>query len=252
MNFLLEAAELKSQPVKGGLLDVALKAPDGWQHGLSVPFYGCGQPIVRDKCISAVDVPHRTDTAEFYPFPIEQGATCSTLSRIDQSAHAKGRLENTTEWAVGRQLAEDTVGLGSPSFADAVLLGTVADADFVTAIGCLEQAAADAGFGAEWWIHAPVRATAYLANIGALSLDGLTPAGKPLVVSPGYPVEGPTTVRLWATGPVWVGVDAPDVHAAVDWRVNDDTAWALRAGLVAFDPCVNIAIDVTVPACPTA
>lgn len=252
-QFLMEPAELtnESGPIKGGLLDAALPAPPGWQHGLAVPFYGCGEPIVRDKCVSATDVPHRTAVAEFEPFPIEQGATCSTMGRQDQAAHARYRLESTSEWAVAQQFSTDLVGNGSPSLADATVLGTVAAADFVTALGCLEQAAADAGFGTQWWVHAPVRAAAYLSRFNLVLPDRLTPGGGRLVVSPGYAVQGPTTVRLWVTGPVWVGLDEPDVHAAVDWRVNDDSAWALRAGLVAFDPCLNLAIDVTVPACPT-
>lgn len=250
-NFLLEPAELTqpSRATRGGLLGAALPAPAGWQRGLTVPFYGCGEPIVRNKCVTAVDVPHRTSIAEFQPFPIEQGATCSTSGNHDQAAHARTRLESTSEWAVAQQFAVDLIGLGSPSLADATVLGTVANGDFVTAMGCLEQAAADAGFGTDWMIHSPVRAASYLVADRLLS-GKRSPAGMPVVVSPGYPVQDATTVRLWVTGPVWVGLDEPDTHQAVDWRVNDDTAWALRAGLVAFDPCINFAIDVTVPACP--
>lgn len=249
-NTLLEPAELEvSTPGSRGLLGMALQAPSGWMQGLSVPFYGCGEPLLQNRCVSSNDEAHRTSVAEFTPFGISQGATCSTLSRIDQKKHAEGRLDSTTEWAVARQLATDNLGLDTPSFEDATHLGTVADGDFVLAVATLEQAAADAGFGTEWWLHAPVKAAAFLARYKQLK-DGMSPSGAPWVISPGYPVEGPTTVRLWATGPVWAGVADPFVLDDVDWTVNTDTVFANREAIVAFDPCLNFSIDVTVPASP--
>lgn len=249
-DVLLNGVELKSPTLEPRLLDVALPAPDGWLQGLSVPFYGCGAPVLQDRCVAANDEPHRTGVAEFYPFGISQGAACSTLSRLDQKSHAAGRLDATTEWAVARQLATDTLSLGTPSFADGTDLGTVANADFVLAVATLEQAAADAGFGTPWWLHAPVKAAAYLSDQSQLR-DGLSPNGAPWVISPGYPVEGATTIRLWATGPVWAGVADPFVLNDVDWSTNEDEAYAQREAIVAFDPCLNLYIDVTVPASPT-
>lgn len=240
----------QSLVVKGGLRDVALPAPSGWERGISVEFYGCGEPILRDKCISGIDVPHRPSGVATFPiFPIEQGATCSTIGGGDQKEHASVRLESTTEWALGRQLATDIVGTGAPSFEDADVLGTIAAADFVHAVSCLEQAAADTGFGTQWYLHGPVRAAAYLKRFKMLD-DGLSPTGAPWVLSPGYPVQGATTIRLWATAPVYIGVGEGISNPDTDWQRNSKSAFALRAGLVAFDPCINIAIDVTVPACP--
>lgn len=251
---LTQPAELTEQSARarGGLLSAALSPPEGWERGgLIVPFYGCGEPILRDKCISSIDVPHRPGVAEFRIFPIEQGSTCSTLSRIDHEAHALGRLQATTEWALGRQLATDQAGTGSPSLADANHLGTAADV--ITAIACLEQAAADSGFGARWWLHTSPRGAAYLASQGLMTIDFFSPSGAPIIVSPGYLSEGDTDaeVRFWATGPVWAAVDAPTTTSAVERRQNSDTAWALRGGIVAFDPCINISVDATVGACPT-
>src|SRR5690606_12212798 len=144
----METAEVEVAPRPGGLLGAAMPAPQGWAQGLSIPFYGCGEPLLQDRCVTANDTAHRTSVAEFYPFAVSQGATCSTLSRIDQKRHAEGRLDSTTEWAVARQLATDSLGLAGPSFADATSLGTVTDGDFVLAVATLEQAAADTGFGA--------------------------------------------------------------------------------------------------------
>lgn len=246
---LLEPAEVDTEARSGGLLGMAQNAPEGWPQGLSFPFYGCGEPLLQDRCASSNDTAHRPTVAEFYPFAVSQGATCSTLSRLDQKRHATGRLESTTEWAVARQLATDGLSLGTPSFADGDSLGTVSDADFVLAVATLEQAAADTGFGSVWWLHAPVKAAAYLARYKQMK-NGMSPSGAPWVISPGYPVQGSTTIRLWATGPVWAGVSDPFVLNDVDWTVNDDTAYANREAIVAFDPCVNLYIDITVPASP--
>lgn len=250
MDTLLKAVEVPAPTPARGLLTVALPAPDGWLQGLSIPFYGCGEPQLQDRCVAANDAPHRTGVAEFQAFGITQGAVCSTLSRIDQESHARGRLDSTTEWAVARQLATDVLGLGTPSFEDGTSLGTVADADFTLAVATLEQAAADAGFGAQWWLHAPIKAAAYLADADLLN-GRWSPSGAPWVISPGYPVEGVTTIRLWATGPVWASEEDPYVLHDVDWTVNTDEAYAQRSAIVAFDPCVNLYIDVTVPASPT-
>jgi len=249
---LMEGVEVEAPPTRsGGLLNASLPAPQGWMQGLSIPFYGCGEPVLMDRCVTADDTAplNKTAVGEFLPFGISQSATCSSLSRLDQKKHAEGRLDSTTEWAVARQLATDGVGLGTPSFEDGTSLGTVADGDFALAVGTLEQAAADTGFGTQWWLHAPVKAAAFLARYDLLN-GKWSPSGAPWIVSVGYPVQGDTTIRLWATGPVWSGVDDPFVLADLDRRSNTDEAFAQRSAIVAFDPCINIYIDVTVPASP--
>lgn len=246
---LMEGAEVEVDTRPGGILAASLPAPQGWMQGLSIPFYGCGEPVLMDRCVTAHDEPHRTAVAEFNPFGISQSASCSSLSRLDQKRHAEGRLDSTTEWAVARQLATDALGLGTPSFEDGVSLGTIADGNFVLAVATLEQAAADAGFGSQWWLHAPIKAGAFLAEKNLLTEDK-SPSGAPWVVSVGYPVQGTTTIRLWATGPVWAAVDEAFVLNALDRRNNEDEAYAQRSAIVAFDPCVNLYIDITVPASP--
>src|SRR5262245_14857448 len=195
---LLEGAEVEVDTRPGGILASALPAPAGWAQGLSIPFYGCGEPVLQDRCATSNDEPHRTAVAEFFPFGIAQGAVCSSLSRLDQKKHAEGRLDSTTEWAVARQLATDGLGLDTPSFADSTSLGVVAGGNFTLAVATREQAAADAGFGAQWWLHAPIKAAAFLAH-EQLICEDMSPSGAPWVISVGYPVQGPTTVRLWAT-----------------------------------------------------
>jgi hypothetical protein len=248
---LTESVEVEVDTRPGGILASALPAPQGWRQGLSIPFYGCGEPVLLDRCVVSEDTPepHRIGVAEYMPFGIRQGASCSSLSRLDQKRHATGRLDSTSEWAVARQLATDNLGLDSPSFADGTDLGTVADGNFVLAVATLEQAAADAGFGAQWWLHAPIKAASFLVADNLLDEDK-SPSGAPWVVSVGYPVQGPTTIRLWATGAVWAGMEEAFVLNDLDRTNNDDTAWAHRSAIVAFDPCVNFFIDVTVTASP--
>lgn len=234
-----------------GILANAEPIEGGVEHDIAVAFSGCVEPILRDKCITNVDdEASRPEVATFKVFPIESASECSTLSGLDHRKMAADSLGATTEWAMGRQLAEDVVGNGSPTLTDTPM-GTVAGADFVHAVSCLEQAAADTGFGTDFVLHAPYRAAAYLKRLKLMDKNGLSPTGHKWIISPGYPVEDDTTVRIWLTGVVWAAADeTPQINDAVQRRQNTDTAYALGAGLVAFDPCLNIAIDVTVPACP--
>lgn len=254
VGLLTPAVVDQSARMPGGVLSRALPAPAGWERGgLVIPFYGCGEPVLRDKCVEAVDVPHRDSVGEFHAIPIEQGSTCSTSGRDEQAAHALDRFAATSDWALGRQLQTDQIDSGSPSLNDATPLGTVANADFVGAVGCLEQAAADAGVGARFVLHAPVRAAAYLADRGLIDENGRSPSGADWIISAGYethPTTPTTTVRLYATGTVWASISTPDVIDTVAHRINDADAWARGLGVVAFDPCILESIDVTVPACP--
>lgn len=250
---LMETGEIVVDVRSGGILDTALPAPEGWMHGLALPFNGCGEPVLQNRCAASVDtLPDNIHIAEFHPFGVQQSSTCSSLSRINQSKHAEARLDSTTEWAVARQLATDGLTLGTPSFADGFNLGTVADGDFVSAVGALEQAAADTGFGTQWWLHASIKAASFLAE-SRLLIGKRSPTGAPWVISVGYPVhpmDSPTTIRLWATGSVWAGVEEPFTFSDLDRRTNGDEAFAQRSAIVAFDPCINLNIDVTIPASP--
>lgn len=245
-------AVLEPTRARGGLLAAALTPPEGWEQGLIVPFYGCGEPILRNKCISAEDEAHRPTVAEFPSFPIEQGSTCSTLSRLPHEDFATGRLDATTEWAMGRQLQSDLTDTGAPKLDDATNLGVVPAGPeaVVIALGCLEQHAADTGFGERVWIHTTVKGAIWLGANDLIDANGFTPAGSRVVVSPGYANPADTTLRFWASGSVWAAVTSAQVMSGTDWRRNDASAYALRAGVVAMDPCILASIDVTIPGCP--
>jgi len=238
----------QSRRAPGGLLARAVPPPDDWQRGLVFPFYGCGEPVVTDGCVTSTDEPHRPTVAAFRPFQIRQGSSCSMLSRVEVTDHALGRLDATTEWALGNQLATGTAGVGAASLADATSLGTFTS--IVEGVAALMQAAADAGFGMPIWLHAPYGAIPVLSAF-RLVVDDMLGGVAQWVFSPGYPqIGGPDEVRIWATSTVWAAVDVSQEMTNPERRQNTAEAWAQRAGIVAFDTCVNLSADVPTRGCP--
>lgn len=252
-NLLTPAQVDQSGRMPGGVLSKSLPAPSGWERGgLAIPFYGCGEPVLRDKCVEATDVPNRNADAALFPaFPFEQGANCSTTGPDSLLGNVQDRYNSTADWVVSRQLQQDLAATGAPKLDDATPLGTAADADFALAVRSLEQAAANTGFGAVWVLHTSVGGATYLAQQGLMTIDGFSPAGAKWVIGTGYEDPADTTIRLYATGPVWASISAPEPIENVAYRQNDIDAWARGIGVVAFDPCILLAVDVTVPAALT-
>lgn len=249
----------------GGLLENAYTLPDGWENGIAFLGTGCSEPEIVAPCV----VTDRTETRPgdaniFEPIWINQSAGCSTLSQIGTVDIARDRLESTTEWALGRALATGA-GSNNPALADAENVHSAAydpatvAFNVVHSVACIEQAAADVGFGAEVFLHAPVLAAAFLANTGMMTDDYRSPAGYRWIISPGYPVapaDGGTAISIWATGSVFAAVtpaqtlvDGGTGQAPTGWRYNTDAAYRQRLGLSAFDPCLNLSATFTVPAC---
>lgn len=251
MVLLTPAQVDQSARMPGGVLAKALPAPPGWERGgLAIPFYGCGEPVLRDKCVEAEDVPNRNgDVAQFPAFPIEQGSMCSTTGPDSVIPSAQARFTATADWAVSRQLQQDLAATGAPKLDDAVSQGTMAGADFATSLGCLEQFAADTGFGASWVVHTTVRGAAYLTAQNLL-VNGLTPSGARVIIGSGYENASATTVPMWVTGSVWASLSDTDVIETVAYAQNNIEAWARGVAVVAFDPCVLSLVLTTVPACP--
>jgi hypothetical protein len=246
--------------IRGGLLANAYPLPPGWENGVSFLGVGCQEPAIVGPCVITDRTETRPgDASIFEPIFVNQSAGCSMLSHIGEVNIAANRLESTTEWALGRALATG-VGSNNPALADAENISSVSDPanvglSAVQAVSCLEQAAADVGFGAEVFLHAPLRAAAYLANAGMMTEDYMSPSGFQWIISPGYPVEG-DDVTIWATGSVFASVTPAEAlingatgQAPQGWRTNSGAAYAQRLGLAAFDPCLNLSATFTVPAC---
>jgi hypothetical protein len=244
---------LDARRLPGGLLSAALPLPPGWENGITFFGVGCAEPQIFGPCTV-------TDTTEvrpngqnvFEPVFVQQTAACSRLGNIGTISIADNRLESTTEWAIGHVLATGEAS-NNPSFADAELVA--AQDDVVSAVSCLEQAVADVGFGADGFLHAPMRAAAYLRSNHLLDpITKLSPGGLTWVISPGYPGGtddgGDSTVTIWATGLVFAGAtDVYQLDGLPGWRQNLDDAYAQRVGLAAFDPCLNLSATFVVPAC---
>lgn len=263
MTLLHEPVDLGSGArLPGGILSHALPLPDNWENGVGFLSTSCTEPQINLPCAVTDSTEVRPgDPSYFEPIFIQQSAACSTLSQIGTVNIASNRLEATTEWALGRLLATGLT-TDNPALADAELVHAATgstSADILAAVSCLEQAVADVGFGGWAVLHAPLRAAAYLSAVNAL-LDGFrSPAGLPWIISSGYPVtQGETNdiITLWATSPVFASVtdaytltDGQTSQPAPAWRQNLDAAYRQRLGLVAFDPCLNVSVTFTVPAC---
>lgn len=238
----------QSARMPGGLLSRSLPAPGGWERGgLVLPFYGCGEPVLRDKCVDAEDVPNEQSSAEFPAIPIEQGSMCSTTGLDSLGQSALDRFTATADWAMSRQLQTDQADTGAPKLDDAVSLGTVASANATLALGRLEQHAADIGFGAVWVVHTTPLGMNYLVG-ESLVVDGFTPNGARVIVGTGYQNPDGTHFPIWVTGQVWASISTPEMVEAVAYRTNNNEAWARGVGVVAFDPCMLSKILVTIPA----
>lgn len=253
MEILAERISLgNGARIRGGLLANAYPLPDGWENGISFLGTGCSEPEVSGPCTITDRTEVRpADAVVFEPIFINQSSACSMLSKVGNVDIATNRLESTTEWALGRALA---TGAGaSPALVDATSVST--GANFVEAISCLEQAAADLGFGAEVFLHAPLRAAAFLMDKSLIKDGSFSPSGFQWIFSPGYPAAT-DSVTIWATGSVFAGVSPAETlvdgvtgQPPVGWRYNTAAAYSQRLGLAAFDPCLNLSATITVTAC---
>lgn len=225
----------------------------GWQNGVELRLAGCAEPTIKNRCVANLE-PAGVDVVRFNPFIIAASAACTPMSGMDHEARAAERLTRTTEWALGRVLATgegtgDGTGLGdNPSLAECESVGSFTSV--VQALACLEQEAANRGFGARVLLHLTARMAYLAAAAGVIRPDGsgrwVTPTGSVVVVSAGYPAGEctATTETAWATGPVWVALDQVDAETPTDWRTNTLEAWAERLAIVVFDPCLNLCVTV--------
>jgi hypothetical protein len=252
-DILQEAVSLSNgRRMRGGILAYAYPLPENWEHGIAFLGGGCVEPQITGPCAVTDRVESRPgDASIFEPVFITQTAACSMLSKVGVVDLAANRLEATTEWALGVALATGAQST-NPALTDAENV-TNAD-DVVDAVSCLEFAAGNYGYGAEIFLHAPLRAAAYLRS-NHLIEDGFSPSGFRWVLNPGYPADD-ELVTIWATGTLFAGVTDAEtlINPAtgmppVGWQMNTSAAFRQRLGLAAFDPCLNLSATFTVPLC---
>lgn len=227
-----------------GIMSRARPLPAGWETGIEFRAGGCPAPVVAGQCATFNDTPTAATVAAFSAFTIRQSTICSTLSG-DLGTTARDRLAQTTEFALGAELATGTA-TGNAALSDAT--DVAASASTVTdALSCLLAAAATTASGVPVTLHANMQAAAHL--VGTDLLTGTASLVDRVIVSPGYPV---TDGRLWITGPVWWAATAPQDLEAIDWRRNSQEEWAQREAIVVFDPCLNLTADFDIEACTPA
>lgn len=225
-----------------GLLLNSQPAPDGWELG-GITFHNvCPEVAVVAGCVT-LDA-KATSTPEAVSFPVftaEQSSGCGTFSAGDHEKEARNALLSATEFVLGRELLTGTAS-GSVALQDATAL--TPGATVAQSVGALEEAAG--AVGKRYVLHASPYAAALLTEAGMLEPEtGLSPAGARWIISPGYADTLSTTI--YATGTVYVGVGAVDTFEKVGHRINHREAWATRALMVGFDPCVHLSINISTP-----
>lgn len=268
--------------VAGGLLQGGCPLPAGWERGISFQDTACLLPTVMGECPTCSDLKptQRADTVTFRPVSLITALECSTFGGIDVQLVASVNLDETADWALARELLTGQAALrdanpnaeglpGNPSLQrDAIDLGTGFTSP-VAALGCLEQALADATGGRNGYLLLGPEITLALAAESVLlreggrlitvtgtrvivtgGFDGRAPIGSPGDESPadpcepwnssGAPLQG-EELYMYATASVWAGVGMGRMLSDIDRVNNTAAAREERIALSAFTPCATFA-----------
>jgi len=243
------AVDLPSPARVGGLLAAARPLPAGWERGVQFNGSTCLPPAPWPYCPadeSPGPEPKQANApssvAVFEPTGIFQAVECTTKSRERAGELASEALAATADFQLGFELANGAV-TGNPSFADAT---TTTAPDVLTALADLESGIASGLYGRLAFIHVSPGMLVYLTDAcRGVHRDGRawrSPMGNLIVASPGYVDLGSTLV---ATGEVYAETSVPETRVDIDRAVNQTVAYGEQVGLAAFDPCFNIAVEVT-------
>jgi hypothetical protein len=225
----------------------------------------------------------QADTATFRPVSLITAFACSTFGGIDVQQVASANLDETADYALARELLTgqaalrdanpsvvlDDDGPGNPALqTHATDLGA-AFANPVAALGCLEQALADATGGRNGYLLIGPEIALFLSAESVLireggrlitttgtrvivdgGFDGRAPTGSPADESPADPCEPWNStgapafgedLYMYATASVWAGVGAGRMLSDVDRANNTASAREERVALTAFTPCATFA-----------
>jgi hypothetical protein len=230
--------DLLPTALPGGVLASASTLPGGWETGVEFLSDGCLTPervaICPDEYEGETDV---VGSATFLPIDLRQGVRCSSLARLDVAGVAATTLEVTDEYLMGAEL-QDGLASGNPCLNDATVLGVAdtpeAGVAMIEAAGCIALA------GRLIVIHVPPCFAIYLPDICYRDTEGnwRTPLGSLVVMSPGY-----TGTTAYGTGEIYAAVGTVGTNERMDRDVNVDEGWAERPGIIVFDPCWIVAVE---------
>lgn len=270
--------------VAGGLLQGGCPLPLGWERGISFQDTACLLPTVMGECPTCSDLKptQRADTVTFRPVSLITAFECSTFGGIDVQQVASANLDETADYALAREMLTgqaalrdanpNVVGpLGNPSLQrDAVVLGS-GFSSVVAAVGCLEQAIADATGGRNGYLLLGPELALALAAADVLIREAgrlITVTGTRAIVTGGFDGRAPIDdspgdesppdpcepwnstgapllgdeLYIYGTASVWSGVGQGLMRSAVDRSTNTADAREERIALSAFTPCATFAV----------
>lgn len=266
----------------GGLLQGGCPLPEGWERGIEFQDTACLLPTVMGECPTCSDLKptQRADTVTVRPVSLITAFECATFGGIDVAQVASANLDETADYALARELltgqaarrdANPNVAgpLGNPALqTHAIDLGAGFTGP-VAALGCLEQALADATGGRNGYLLIGPEIALQLAAASVLireagrlitvtgtrvivdgGFDGRGPIDSPGDESPGdpcepwnstgAPIEG-DELYMYATASVWAGVGRSLMRDDVNRSNNTASARQERVALTAFTPCATFA-----------
>lgn len=267
--------------VAGGLLQGGCPLPPGWERGISFQDTACLLPTVMGECPTCSDLKPTqvADTVTFRPVSLITAFQCSTFGGIDVQLVASANLNETADYALAREMLtgqaalrdanpNSTPTLGNPSLqGDAIDLGSGFTGP-VAALGCLEQALADATGGRNGYLLLGPELALALAAESVLLREGgrlITVTGTRVIVTGGFDGRAPTgspgespgdpcepwnssgaplagdELYIYATASVWAGVGTALMRSDVDRANNTASAREERIALSAFTPCATFA-----------
>lgn len=266
--------------VAGGLLQGGCPLPTDWERGISFQDTACLVPTVMGECPTCPDLKptQQADTVTFRPVSLITAFSCSTFGGIDVQLVASANLDETADYALAREMLTGQAALrdanpnaeaplGNPSLQrDAIDLGT-GFSSAVAALGCLEQALADATGGRNGYLLLGPEITLALAAESVILREGgrlITVTGTRVIVTGGFDGRGPIAsdespadpcepwnstgapvegdeLYMYATASVWAGVGVGRMLSDVDRANNTASAREERIALSAFTPCATFA-----------
>src|SRR3990167_7186963 len=268
--------------VVGGLLQGGCPLPADWERGVSFQDTSCLVPTVMGECPTCSDLKplQQADTVTFRPVSLITAFQCSTLGGIDVQAVAAANLDETADYALAREVLTGQASArdanpnttdpgGNPSLQNTATDLGAGFATAVAALGCIEQAIADATGGRNGYLLiGPEIALALAEASGLLREAGrlITVTGTRVIVTGGFDGRGPTDspgdespadpCELWnstgaplvgeelyiyGTASVWAGVGVGLMRSDIDRANNTAAAREERIALPVFTPCSTFA-----------
>ncbi len=268
----------------GGLLQGGCPLPAGWERGISFQDTACLLPTVMGECPTCPDTLKPTQTADtvtFRPVSLITAFQCSTFGGIDVRAVASANLDETADYALAREMLTAQASIrdanpnaiegagGNPSLQASSTVLSLTIVDPVDALGCLEQALADATGGRPGYVLIGPQIALALAERSVLVREGgrlITATGTRAIVTGGFDgraplLESPGAVDpcepwnsagapsfgdplfMYGTASVWAGVGTGDPRDDVNRADNTASAREERVALPVFTPCATFAVS---------